>query len=248
MTDIFDHKNLRTCVTLIRPNDISMYGAAICCATSQYEKQTYDIYTAAFFQRGLRCANQKSVHSQIQQPSISLTHWGRDKMAAVSQTTLSNAFSFLNENVRISIKISLKFVPKGPINNNPSLVQIMAWRRLGDKPLSEPMMVSLLTYICVTRPQWVNLGSDVYEWRIIWLFLTYMFKVFEHAVSSTRLCMAPFHTVLCDFRWFRYLYFGSIGTRVLIWFHQCIWGNRTSKANMHQNIQSRHRMNNPVHH
>ena len=33
---------------------------------------------------------------------------------------------FLNENVRISIKISLKFVPKGPINNNPALVQIMA--------------------------------------------------------------------------------------------------------------------------
>ena len=50
---------------------------------------------------------------------------------------------FLNENVRISIKISLKFVPKGPINNNPALVQIMAWRRSGDKPLSEPMMVSL---------------------------------------------------------------------------------------------------------
>ena len=48
---------------------------------------------------------------------------------------------FLNENVRISIKISLKFIPKGPINNNPALVQIMAWRRPGDKPLSEPMMV-----------------------------------------------------------------------------------------------------------
>ena len=63
---------------------------------------------------------------------------------------------FLNENVRISIKISLKFVPKGPINNNPALVQIMAWRRPGDKPLSEPMMVRLLTHICVTRPQWVN--------------------------------------------------------------------------------------------
>ena len=63
---------------------------------------------------------------------------------------------FLNENVRISIKISLKFVPKGPINNYPALVQIMAWRRSGDKPLFEPMMVSLLTHICVTRPQWVN--------------------------------------------------------------------------------------------
>ena len=66
---------------------------------------------------------------------------------------------FLNENVRISIKISLKFVPKGPINNNPALVQIMAWRWSGDKPLSEPMMVSLLTHICVTRPQWVNMLS-----------------------------------------------------------------------------------------
>ena len=63
---------------------------------------------------------------------------------------------FLNENVRIAIKISLKFVHKGPINNNPALVQIMAWRRPGDKPLSEPMMVSLLTHICVTRPQWVK--------------------------------------------------------------------------------------------
>ena len=63
---------------------------------------------------------------------------------------------FLNENSRILIKISIKFVPKGPINNNPALVQIMAWRRSGDKPLSEPMMISLLTHICVTRPQWVN--------------------------------------------------------------------------------------------
>ena len=63
---------------------------------------------------------------------------------------------FLNENDWISLKISLKFVPKGPINNIPALVQIMAWRRPGDKPLSEPMMASLPTHICVTRPQWVN--------------------------------------------------------------------------------------------
>ena len=63
---------------------------------------------------------------------------------------------FLNENVSISIRISLEFVPKGPINNIPSLVQIMVWRRPGDKPLSEPMMVSLLTHICVTRPQWLK--------------------------------------------------------------------------------------------
>ena len=48
---------------------------------------------------------------------------------------------FLNENEWISIKISLKFNPKGPINNIPALVQIMAWRRPGDKPLSEAMLL-----------------------------------------------------------------------------------------------------------
>ena len=52
--------------------------------------------------------------------------------------------------------LSLKFVPKAPINKIPALVQIMAWRRSSDKPLSEPMMVSLLTHICVARPQWVK--------------------------------------------------------------------------------------------
>ena len=40
---------------------------------------------------------------------------------------------FLNENVAIAIKISLKLVPKGPINNILALVQLMAWRRPGDK-------------------------------------------------------------------------------------------------------------------
>ena len=64
---------------------------------------------------------------------------------------------FLNENVWISLKIPLKFVPMGPINNIPALVQIMAWRRPGDKPLSEPMLVFVPTHISVTQPQWVNI-------------------------------------------------------------------------------------------
>ena len=63
---------------------------------------------------------------------------------------------FLNENIRISTKNSLKFVPKGFINTIPALVLIMVWRRQGDKPLFEPMLVRSLTHICVTRPQWVN--------------------------------------------------------------------------------------------
>ena len=68
--------------------------------------------------------------------------------------------TFFNENVRISITLSLKFVPKSLIDNIPALVPIMAWRRPGDKPLSEPMMVNLPTHICVTRPQWVNNITD----------------------------------------------------------------------------------------
>ena len=56
---------------------------------------------------------------------------------------------FLNENVAILSKISMKFVPKGPIDNNPPLVLIMAWHRTGDKPLSEPIMAYFTdTYMC----------------------------------------------------------------------------------------------------
>ena len=49
---------------------------------------------------------------------------------------------FFNENVWIPFEISLKFVPKGQINNIPSLVQIMAWCRPGSKPLFEPIIAS----------------------------------------------------------------------------------------------------------
>ena len=47
---------------------------------------------------------------------------------------------FLNENDWILNAILLEFVPKGPIDNNTAFVQIMGWRRVGDKSLSEPMM------------------------------------------------------------------------------------------------------------
>ena len=45
---------------------------------------------------------------------------------------------FLHENDKISIQISLK-CPKSSIDNTPAFVQVMAWRRTGDKPLPEPM-------------------------------------------------------------------------------------------------------------
>ena len=53
---------------------------------------------------------------------------------------------FFNENAWIPINISLKFVPRGPINNIPALVRIMAWRRSGDRPLFGPMMVRWFDY------------------------------------------------------------------------------------------------------
>ena len=88
---------------------------------------------------------------------------------------------FLNENARISLKISLKFVPKVGINNTPALVQIMASRRPGDKPLSEPMMVILLTHICFTRPQWV-------KWAILWLVVPQPYLGLSRLASQAYSC------------------------------------------------------------
>ena len=68
---------------------------------------------------------------------------------------------FLNKYAWILLKISLKFVPKGLIDNIPSLVWIMAWRRRGVKPLSEAMMVGLLTHLCDTQLQWIKLLSMI---------------------------------------------------------------------------------------
>ena len=71
--------------------------------------------------------------------AISLTHWGRDKTAAIFADGIFKSI-FFNENYWISNKISLKYVPLGLIDNKPSLVQIMGCRRTGDNPLSELIM------------------------------------------------------------------------------------------------------------
>ena len=63
--------------------------------------------------------------------------------------TISNIL--FNENVCISIKISLTFVPKDQINYISAMFQVMAWHRPAHKPLHEPKMVDFPTHICVTR-------------------------------------------------------------------------------------------------
>ena len=92
----------------------------------------------------------------------------------------------LNESDWIPIEISLKLVPKGPINNIPALVQIMDWRR----PLSEPMMVSLATHICVTRPQWVKAGTMVDNALVL---LRYMVKHLIYVALKTSSRLYPIH-------------------------------------------------------
>ena len=100
------------------------------------------------------CINKivKCLHSLAQRV---LTHWGRDEIDNISQTTFSNVFSSMKM-FEFRLKFHWSLFLKGPISNTAALVQIMAWRRPGAKPLSEPMMVSLPTHIVVTQPQWVN--------------------------------------------------------------------------------------------
>ena len=97
---------------------------------------------------------------------------------------------FMNENVRILIDISLKFVPKGLINKISALFQIVAWRPSADKPLSEPMMVNLLTHICVTRPQWVKMCLILEVWQYAWFLEPLMISLIRpHFLKcSTRSC------------------------------------------------------------
>ena len=52
--------------------------------------------------------------------------------------------SIFNESVWISITISLKFVPQGPIDYKSALVQVMAWPRTGEKPLPESMLTEFI--------------------------------------------------------------------------------------------------------
>ena len=46
----------------------------------------------------------------------------------------------MNEKLCIAIQIALTVVSKGPNDNKSALVQVMAWRRTDDMPLSEPML------------------------------------------------------------------------------------------------------------
>ena len=141
----------------------TQFGISICCHKAHVDSLVQDC--------SISIANALEILQSFPKPSM-YSRWSSHQCRVDSQFFLINTMRqrqngrhftddvskciFLNENVWISIKISLKFVPKGLIKNIPALVQIMAWRRPGDKPLCEPMMVTLLMHICVTQPQWVK--------------------------------------------------------------------------------------------
>ena len=74
--------------------------------------------------------------------SSHLSHLPLAKLAATFGDDIFKSI-FMNEKFCISIWISLKFVPKGPIDNKAALVQIMAWHLTGGKPFLEPMLTQL---------------------------------------------------------------------------------------------------------
>ena len=74
---------------------------------------------------------------------VKLTHLPLDKMAAIMADDNFKCI-FLNESDRVPIRISLKCVPRSPIDNKPALVQVRAWRQTGDKSLPELMLIQFI--------------------------------------------------------------------------------------------------------
>ena len=70
---------------------------------------------------------------------IWLAHLPLDTMAAILADDICKCI-FLNAKDKILIQMSLKLVPRGPIDNKSSLVQVIVWRQTGEKPLPEPVM------------------------------------------------------------------------------------------------------------
>ena len=172
-----------------------------------------------------------------------LTHWGWDKIASIFLTTFSIAF--INENVSISVKFWLKFVPNVRINNILSLVQTMAWRTPGNKPLPERMIASLLTHIwCRHHMQIISLLlalciSGGFRSQRYTYFLSFLWCTPEHTFGKLcscwwfnrpwRLCdvtvmhcasKLPWATSLADNKNVKYLY------------HKLLWGYRIVADNV----------------
>ena len=107
-----------------------------CC--TQYPTQDLRIMSTLWFGLLRFCTNQV------------LTHWA-EKYHRHFPYDIFNVFSWMRMH-ESQLRFHCIFFPKGGIDNIPARGQKMAWRLVGVKPLSEPMMVKLPRNICVTRP------------------------------------------------------------------------------------------------
>ena len=152
---------------------------------------------------------------------IVLAQWDQDKMATMLQTTFSNAFSWTN------------FVPKGSIDHIPALFQIMVWHRPGNKPLSEPMMINLPTYVCVTRSQWVKYKYTVMVYAYLHLgnkfeswpkWLTFCRQHFQCMLTCIENVVCKISAILAEHALKSYLQNVShFGQGNLIYWFKCYW-------------------------
>ena len=124
--------------SLVRLSDIHLRASSLEIPQSSTNKMIWKIKYLKY-------------HSNV--PRVNeLTHWGRDKkIATTSQRTFSIAFSWMKmHDFRSRFHLSFSQLPI------LALAQMLAWRRPGDKLSSKPMVVSLPTHICITRPKWVK--------------------------------------------------------------------------------------------
>ena len=120
---------------------------------------------------------------------------------------------FVNEKFCIMIKISLTFVPTSPINNNPASVWIMAWRRIGDKPLSEPMLAWFndayarhwgeeLSEVMLTMVQLLHTYSWYVNYPILthyYVWFSYRYIKFSRSLNNVWVGVGGFSQVLVTF-------------------------------------------------
>ena len=128
---------------------------------------------------------------------VLLTHWGRDKMATIFQTMFLNEFSWMKMYV-FWLNFHWNLLARDQLTS--TMVHIMAWRRPGNKPLSEPMMVNLLTDIWVTRPQWaketlVKLESKFYIQKKV--FIVWNCPPFSSSLNELNFTSIQYHLIIC---------------------------------------------------
>ena len=78
-----------------------------------------------------------------------LTHWSRNEIFDIGQTTFWNAFSWMDTS-EFQTEFYFKCDGDGLAENEPALVQIIGWHRTRGKPLSEPMVIRL-SHVCLNE-------------------------------------------------------------------------------------------------